>query len=101
VIHITVILTSIATILTAAVADDETGTQFQGKWRITLGSVKLEQKGDAVSRIYGPSGQFPSKGTVKDNIVTFNYQEGQAKGSGRFTLDATDNAFTGRFQIHI
>ena len=99
-IHIAVMLTSIATILTAAVADDEIGTQFQGEWRTTLGSVKLEQKGDAVSGTYGPQGQFPLKGTVKENVFTFEYQEGQAKGSGRFTLDATGNAFTGGFQIH-
>jgi hypothetical protein len=53
-IYTTVILTAIATILTTAVADDETGTKFQGEWRTTLGSVKLEQKGDVVSGTYGP-----------------------------------------------
>jgi hypothetical protein len=44
-------------------------------------------------------GQFPLKGSAKGNILTFEYEDGQAKGDGRFTLDATGNAFTGRFQI--
>jgi hypothetical protein len=66
-------MTSIATILTAAVADDAAGTQFQGKWRTTFGLVKLEQKGDPVTGTYEPQGQFPLKDTVKDNIFTFEY----------------------------
>jgi predicted esterase len=36
---------------------------------------------------------------VKGNILTFEYEEGHAKGDGRFTLDAMGNAFTGSFQI--
>lgn len=48
---------------------------------------------------YGINGQFPLKGTVKDNVLTFEYTEGQAKGDGRFTLADSGNAFTGTFQI--
>ena len=36
---------------------------------------------------------------MKNNILTFEYEEGQTKGDGRFTLDLTGNAFTGSFQI--
>ena len=48
---------------------------------------------------YGLNGQFPLKGTAKDNVLTFEYEEGQAKGDARFTLDPTGNAFTGGFQV--
>ena len=48
---------------------------------------------------YGANGQFPLKGSVKGNILTFEYEEGQAKGDGQFTLDASGNAFTGGFQV--
>ena len=36
---------------------------------------------------------------MKGNILTFEYEEGHAKGDGRFTLDATGNSFTGSYQI--
>ncbi len=90
-------------IITAAVSADEpaaaAGGRFQGEWRTTISTVKLEQKGDTVTGSYGPGGRFPLKGTVKDKVLTFEYEEGQAKGEGRFTLDASGNAFTGGFQI--
>ena len=93
------ILACVACILTAAATADEPGGPFQGEWRTTIGLVKLEQKGDAVTGSYGAGGQFPLKGSVKGNILTFEYEEGQAKGDGRFTLDASGNAFTGGFQV--
>ncbi len=82
-------------VVTAAAADG----QFHGEWRTTIGIVKLEQNGDAVTGKYGPNGRFPLQGTVKGNVLNFDYQEGQAKGSAEFTLDATGNAFTGKFQV--
>jgi hypothetical protein len=39
------------------------------------------------------------KGSVKGNTLTSEYEEWQAKGDGQFTLDASDNAFTGGFQV--
>jgi hypothetical protein len=36
---------------------------------------------------------------VKGNVLNFDYEEGQAKGSAEFTLDASGNAFAGRFQV--
>ncbi len=82
-------------VVTAAAADG----QFHGEWRTTIGIVKLEQNGDAVTGKYGPNGRFPLTGTVKGNVLNFDYQEGQAKGSAEFTLDASGNAFTGKFQV--
>jgi predicted esterase len=84
-----------ATVTVAAAADG----QFQGEWRTTIGIVKLTQNGDSVTGKYGPNGRFPLTGKVKGNVLSFDYQEGQAKGKGEFTLDATGNAFTGKFQI--
>lgn len=73
---------------------------FQGEWRTTIGIVKLAQDGSSVTGTYGNAGQFSIKGTVADGkIFTFEYQEGNARGDGRFTLDDTGNAFTGGFQI--
>jgi len=84
-----------ATVTAARAADG----QFHGEWRTTIGIVKLEQNGDAVTGKYGPNGRFPLKGTVKGNVLKFDYQEGQAQGSGEYTLDASGNAFTGKFQV--
>ncbi len=95
----TSVLASITCILTVVVTADEPSGQFQGEWRTTIGLVKLDQKGDAVTGTYGPGDKFPLKGSVKNNTLTFEYEEGQAKGDGRFTLDSTGNAFTGGFQI--
>jgi hypothetical protein len=84
--------------LAAATAQEPAGA-FQGEWRTTIGLVTLEQKGEAVTGTYGAGGQFPLKGTLKGNLLTFAYEEGNIKGDGRFMLDAADNAFTGNFQI--
>ena len=92
-------LVTIAWILTAVVIADEPSTQFQGEWRTTIGLAKLEQNGETITGTYGARGQFSLKGTTKGNTLTFEYEEGHAKGDGRFTLNATGNAFTGRFQI--
>ena len=89
----------ICTIATAAISAADPVKSFEGEWRTTIGVVKLQQKGEEVTGTYGINGQFPLKGTVKDNVLTFEYTEGQAKGDGRFTLDRSGNAFTGTFQI--
>ncbi len=86
---------TIGGVTAAAVADG----QFQGEWRTTIGIVKLEQNGSTVTGKYGPNGRFPLKGTVKGNVLTFEYQEGQAKGTGEYALDESGNAFMGKFQI--
>jgi predicted esterase len=93
------ILACVACIVTAVATADEPGGTFQGEWRTTIGPVKLEQKGDTVTGTYGAGGQFPLKGNVKANMLTFEYEEGEAKGDGRFTLDPSGNAFTGGFQV--
>jgi hypothetical protein len=91
-------LATIICIVSIATADESCG-QFQGEWRTTISPLKLKQNGDTVSGTYGRGGQFPLKGIVKGNILTFEYTEGQAKGDGRFALDAMGNAFMGCFQI--
>ncbi len=83
----------------AAVVADEVDGLFQGEWRTTIGLVKLEQKGNTVTGTYGVGDQFPLKGTVNGKVLTFEYEEGQVKGDGRFTIDDSANAFTGGFQV--
>jgi len=92
-------LAGIVCTITAAVAAGAADGQFPGEWRTTIGIVTLEQNGDVVTGNYGPNGRFPIKGKLKANILDFDFEEGQAKGSGQFTLDASGNAFTGQFQV--
>lgn len=71
---------------------------FGGEWKSTFGVVTLEQKGDAVTGSFGAR-KFPIKGTVKGRVLTFEYDEGNAKGNATFTLDPSGHAYTGTFQI--
>ncbi len=87
------------TLTAAAIQAAAPDGSFQGEWRTTISIVKLEQKGNVVTGTYGNAGQFPLKGTVKDNVLTFEYTEGQAKGEGRYELDSSGNAFKGTFQV--
>jgi predicted esterase len=89
----------ICTLATAAISAADPVKSFQGEWRTTIGIVKLQQKGSEVTGTYGMGDRFPLKGTVKDNVLTFEYTEGQAKGDGKFTLDESGNAFAGNFQV--
>ena len=50
-------------------------------------------------RIIRTGGRFSLKGTVNGNVLTFEYQEAEAREDARFTLKGSGNAFTGRFQI--
>jgi predicted esterase len=72
---------------------------FSGEWRTTIGNVRLDQKDGDVTGSYGDSGQFKIKGTVAGKVLTFEFQEGNAKGDGRYTLDDSGNNFTGSFQV--
>ena len=84
---------------TNSAADDGPSNPFQGEWRTTISLVKLEQKGNEVTGTYGNAGQYTIRGTAKGNVLTFEHAEGQVKGDGKFTIDATGNAFEGSFQI--
>lgn len=83
-------LTGLSTAVTADVKGDG---PFDGEWQTTISLVKLQQTGNAVTGSFGVNGQFPLKGSVKDNTLTFEYEEGQANGDGQFTLDASGHAF--------
>ncbi len=75
------------TLTAAAIQAAGPDGSFQGEWRTTLSTVKLEQKGNEVTGTYGNDKQFPLKGTAKDNVLTFEFTEGQVKGDGRYELD--------------
>jgi predicted esterase len=72
---------------------------FDGEWRTSIGTVTLKQTGNAVTGTYGASGQFPIKGTVQGKKLTFEYEEGQSRGEGNWTLDDTGHAFRGGYKV--
>lgn len=72
---------------------------FDGEWRTSIGTVRLEQTGNDVTGTYGNAGEFTLKGTVQDHKLTFEYQEGDAKGDAQWTLDESGHSFQGRFQV--
>lgn len=72
---------------------------FDGEWRTTFGPVTIKQAGNEVSGTYGDKDQFTLKGTVQERQLTFEYQEGQAAGEGRWTVDATGCAFNGEYKV--
>jgi predicted esterase len=88
----TIFLTALLT-LSAAAAD------FGGEWRTSFGVVTLKQAGDHVAGTYGDAGQFTLDGTVAGNKLSFDYTEGQAHGSGQWTLDKSGLSFGGTFQV--
>jgi predicted esterase len=97
--YVFLFIASVAFQLRTAGADDDPVNPFQGEWRTTISKVKLDQQGDQVTGTYGNAGQYHLKGTAKGNVLTFELEEGQVKGDGKFTIDATGNAFEGAFQI--
>ena len=72
---------------------------FNGEWRTSIGIVKLKQTGNAVTGTYGNAGQFTLKGTVDAKKLSFEYEEGQAKGDAHWTLDESGHSFRGEFRI--
>jgi predicted esterase len=82
---------------TSARAADE--QSFNGEWRTSFGIVNLKQTDNAVTGTYGTAGQFTLKGTIAGKKLTFEYQEGQAKGDATWTLDDSGHSFRGQFRI--
>ncbi|HEV3119045.1 MAG TPA: hypothetical protein VGY58_18470, partial [Gemmataceae bacterium] len=72
---------------------------FDGEWRTSFGIVQLKQTGSAVTGTYGNAGQFTIKGTVEGKTLTFEYQEGQARGDANWKLDESGHSFRGEFKI--
>ena len=72
---------------------------FDGEWRTSLGTVTLKQSGPAVTGTYGDAAQFTLKGAVRGKELRFEYQEGNASGEARWTLDDAGNSFHGGFQV--
>lgn len=72
---------------------------FAGDWKSTFGEVSLKVAGDGVTGFFHPQ-KFPITGKISGDVLTFEYSEGQAKGSGKFTLEKSGNAFSGTFSIN-
>jgi predicted esterase len=72
---------------------------FAGEWRTSIGMVTITQSGADVTGVYGNAGQFTLQGTVQGNKLTFQYQEGQARGDAHWTLDDAGHSFRGGFQV--
>ena len=89
----------IGLILAAAGPGQAQEGSFGGRWRTSIGVVELKQDGDAVTGTYGNAGQFKIKGTVAGKVLTYEYQEGEAKGDARWTLNDSGLGFQGGYQI--
>jgi predicted esterase len=72
---------------------------FGGEWRTSIGIVQVKQTGSAVTGTYGNAGQFTLKGTVEGKKLTFEYQEGPARGDAHWTLDDSGHSFRGEFRV--
>lgn len=84
----------------AAPADVASDTRdFAGEWRTSIGVVTITQTGADVTGVYGDAGQFTLQGMVAANKLTFEYQEGQARGDAHWTLDESGHSFRGGFQV--
>ena len=85
-------------VMAAPVGAQEDAT-FDGQWRTSIGIVQLKQMGNAVTGTYGNAGEFTLKGTVEGRKLSFEYQEGQARGDAHWTLDESGHAFRGGFKV--
>jgi predicted esterase len=83
----------------ATARQDAKGGAFAGEWKTSIGVVTVRQDGDKVRGAYGPGGKFTIEGVVKDKALTFSFQEGNAKGDARWTLDDSGISFHGGFQL--
>ncbi len=79
-----------------ATADDGA---FGGEWRTSIGPVTIRQEGKAATGTYGNAGQNKIKGTVDGKVLTYEFEEGQAGGEARWTLDDSGRSFEGGFQV--
>ena len=61
------------TLVVAAISAADPAKSFQGEWRTTIGIVKLQQKGSAVTGTYGIQRPVSDQRNVKDNVLTFEY----------------------------
>ncbi len=75
------------------------GGPFDGEWRTTIGLVKLKQVGPDVAGSYGNAGQFTIQGKVEGKVFKYDFSEGQATGTARWTLADPPFAFEGNFQV--
>jgi predicted esterase len=71
---------------------------FDGPWRTSISTVKLTQTGNEVTGTYGNDDKFTIRGTVDGKNLTFEYDEGQNKGNGNWTLAESGDSFTGGFK---
>lgn len=82
-----------------ALTDVAAAADFSGEWRTSFGLATFKQTGDRVTGTYGDAGQFTLEGTVGGDKLTFDYQEGQARGAGEWTFDRSALSFRGKFQV--
>ncbi len=93
-----VVAVVLALVLGAGHARGDSGP-FDGEWRTTIGLVKLKQSGPDVTGTYGDSGQFTIKGKVEGKVLSYDFKEGQATGTARWTLADPPFSFEGNFQV--
>src|SRR5215212_9502875 len=86
-------------LLTALLTMPAAASDFGGEWRTSFGTASLKQAGDHVAGTYGEGATFTLEGNVAGDTLTFEYQEGPARGSGQWVLDKSTLSFHGSFQV--
>ena len=76
-----------------------TPTDFTGLWETSYGRMRLRQSGATVRGAYDYDGPARISGTVKDRILSFQYdQTNGEKGAGTFELAPDAAAFAGTWK---
>lgn len=89
----------IAIFVLLAITNPLIAASLDGEWRTTFGVVTLKQSGNSISGTYGDAGQFTLNGKIAGRKITFDYQEGDARGDGHWTFDDAGTSFHGDFKL--
>ncbi len=72
--------------------------EFDGIWESSFGRLRLIQEENRIFGFYEGVGHSTIEGAVVDGEFRFTYQEPQAAGEGRFTIDPGCQNFTGQWR---
>lgn len=79
---------------------DSPAPSFDGVWNTSYGPLRLSRRGNDLRGFYRlADGRFADlSGTADGPTLAFSYDEGDAKGTGRFSLDPAGDSFSGSWQ---
>ena len=79
---------------------DTPADAFVGVWNTSYGPLRLSRRGNSLRGFYRmANGRFAEvSGSADLSGFSFSYDEGDAQGSGRFSIDPGGNSFSGSWQ---